>query len=86
MDELAVKDDIYHSSMVVAAELYKINLAEGRGDPNEFLQIVRGTHPNIKPKKDKADALVRWVRLCERLTFACLVLGFIWAIMGPLIL
>ena len=86
IDEVGVKDDIFFTLKLAALDLHRINIVEGKDNPEEMLQIFKDTHPDYK---DILKSVNRWSGLAkwlERCAFATLVIGIIWAVVGPLIL
>lgn len=86
IDEAGVRDDILFTKKLAAIDLHRIDLEEGKANLNEMVQIFSDTHPDyidIKKSSDKWSSFAKWL---ERITFATLVSGFIWALVGPLIL
>jgi hypothetical protein len=86
IDEVAAKDDLYFTKKLAAIDLHRIDAKDGKANPDEMLQIVRDTYPDIEQAKKAVDTWSFWSRWFERLTFTSLVVGFIWAIVGPLVL
>jgi len=86
IDEMGVRDDVLFTKKLTAIDHHRINIVEGKENPEEMLQIINDTHPYYK---DDLKSVNRWSGLAkwlERCTFATLVIGFIWAVVGPLIL
>jgi hypothetical protein len=86
IDEVGIRDDIFFTQKLAAIDLHKIDIEEGKDDPSEMLQIINDTHPDYKDTKNSVDrwsSLARWM---ERGAFTTLVIGFIWAVVGPLVL
>lgn len=86
IDEVATKDDILFTQKLTAIDLHKIDIEEGNDDPKEMLQIINDTHPDYKETKKSVDRWSSFARWMERSAFTTLVIGFIWAIVGPLVL
>jgi hypothetical protein len=86
IDEVGIRDDILFTQKLAAIDLHKIDIEEGKDNPDEMLQIINDIHPDYKETRKSVDrwsSLARWM---ERSAFATLVIGFIWAIIGPLVL
>lgn len=86
IEEVGIKDDILFTQKLAAIDLHRIDIEEGRDDPDEMIQIINDTHPDYKETKksvDRGSSLASWM---ERSAFATLVIGFIWAVIGPLVL
>jgi hypothetical protein len=86
VDEAAVKDDRYFVQKLAMVDLHLEAIKEGEDDPLEMLQIIDGTHTDLKKPKAAAERYACWARWLERITFALLVLGFIWSLAIPLVL
>lgn len=86
IDEVGIRDDVLFAKKLATIDLHRIHIVEGKENPEEMLQILNDTHPVYK---DNIESVNRWSGLAkwlERCTFATLVIGFIWAVIGPLIL
>lgn len=86
IDEAGARDDILFTKKLATIDLYKIDIEEGKADLAKILRIFNDTHPDyieIKKSSDKWSSFAKWL---ERITFAALVSGFIWALIGPMIL
>ena len=86
VDEVSTRDNVYFTSKKTAVDLHKLKVEEGKEDPNEFIQIMNDTFPGIKEAKIALDRYARIGKWLERLTFLSLVFGFIWSLVGPLLL
>jgi hypothetical protein len=86
IDEAASRDDVFFAKKLAAIDLHRIAVTDGRDDPKEMLSIIDDTHPELKGAKQDTEnwpAAARWL---ERATFAALVIGLFWAVIGPLLL
>jgi hypothetical protein len=86
IDEVGVRDDILFTKKMAAIDLHRIDIIEAKDNPKEMLQIINDTHPDYKAIVKSVN---RWAGLAEwleRCSFATLVMGFIWAVVGPLCL
>ncbi len=86
IDEVVIRDDALFTKKLAAIDLHRIDIEEGKDNPDEMLQIINDTHPDYKDTKKSVDrwsSLARWM---ERSAFATLVMGFIWSVIGPLVL
>ncbi len=86
IDEVAAKDNILFTKKLAAIDLHRIDIMEGNDNPIELLQIINDKHPDYEDlviSLDNWSGLAKWL---ERCAFATLVVGFVWAVVGPLIL
>jgi len=86
VDETAVKDDLYYTNKVSMLELLIFSLEDGENDTTQFPSILNDTDPELKKYKKCVDRIACWTRWLERASFGLLVLGFIWVIVGPIVL
>lgn len=86
VDEVAAKDNIYFITKVSACELHRIKLVKGQPDPSEFEDIVNDTREDIAQAKRTVDDQAGWTQRFERATIVTLGAGFIWAVVGPIVL
>ncbi len=86
IDVVVSHDNIYYTRKITASELHKIGLSGNNPDPDEFLRILDDTDPDTKREKDVIAAWTGWANFFERATFIALVAGFVWAVIGPLVL
>lgn len=92
IDESQVVDIKVYTKKVTQIELFIVSLngmdpiADLPSATAEFLDIVNDRDEEINKLIDKSNKYLKWVRLLERSTFLLLVLGFIWAFIGVLIL
>jgi len=86
IDEAAVKDDVYYVTKLAAIDLHLEAIRENKYDPNEGLSIIRDTHQEIVGPKRQSEAWSKAARWLELASFLFLVVGFLWAFIGPFLL
>ena len=53
---------------------------------NKIMEVISSESPELKKAEKSVGAWNWWCLLFDRLTFLALVFGFIWSVIGPLIL
>ena len=86
VDESAKKEETFFSLIIADLIFFKFEIDEKGVNAEEFKKINKGEKPPTNAAKRKAATWRKWSKWFEFLTFACLVLGFIWAAIGPLML
>jgi hypothetical protein len=86
IDEVGSRDDLLFTKKLAAIDLHRINIEDGNDNPEEMIQIFNDTHPDYKGTVKLVNRWSGFAKWLERCTFAALVIGFIWAVVGPLIL
>jgi hypothetical protein len=84
--EIAVKDDLFFVAKLALIDLHKLDLRAHKVNPKLLAGIINDTHPHIAASAKDIARLKKWGDLFERATFALLILGFAWAILGPFLL
>ncbi len=86
IDEAGARDDMLFTKKLATIDLHRIDIEEGNADLSEIVQIFSDTHPDYMDIKNSSDRWSSFAKWLERATFATLVSGFIWSLIGPLIL
>ncbi|NOT04911.1 MAG: hypothetical protein HOP27_09975 [Anaerolineales bacterium] len=86
IDEVDARDNLYIAHQSAALDLYLESLDEGDADPREMIAIMHDSTDELKAAKSELDKYSKRAQLFERITFACVVAGFVWSLVGPFLL
>lgn len=86
VDESAKKEETFFNLIIADLNFFKFEIGEKGINAEELTKINKGEKPPTDAAKRRSVIWRKWSKWLEFLTFACLVLGFIWASIGPLIL
>ncbi len=85
-DKWAARDDSYRFLKRGLLDMLRIKAQIGAASVDEYNSILKDEEPSLQQTAKHVNALERWVSRLERLTFVFLMLGFVWAAIGPLLL
>jgi len=86
-DKWATRDKAYWSLKRGLMQAFAMEVETGVGDVTQYTKLLNDEVPlTLKSQSKHAKALESWVSRIEISTFICLMLGFVWAAVGPLLL
>jgi hypothetical protein len=85
-DELAIKDFAHLNSKISMLDLHLIKIEQGNEDANEFSLLILDKHPDLKNVRDQVSKYSLWTRWLERITFFLFLFGFVWIVIGPIVI
>jgi hypothetical protein len=86
IDETIKSEQLYFSHVINECELFKIDLTENTADVQKLRKMIKVDDPTMSTIIGDMEEWRGWSRKSELFTFACLVAGFVWSFVGPLIL